>query len=116
MSNAQQKSFWVLVKPYLRKYLPRYSSNLILGILAGILAAASAGFGVPVMVEKVIPIVFGSVPPPAWLLAMKDGVLSFLGLESGADNTQAIILWGAALFIPLILMVRGIPLTTTPIC
>lgn len=108
MSNAQQKSFWVLVKPYLRKYLPRYSSNLILGILAGILAAASAGFGVPVMVEKVIPIVFGSVPPPAWLLAMKDGVQSFLGLESGADNTQAIILWGAALFIPLILMVRGI--------
>ena len=108
MSNEQQKSFLVLVKPYLRKYLPRYSSNLILGILAGILAAASAGFGVPVMVEKVIPIVFGSVPPPAWLLAIKDAVESFLGVEAGTDNTQTVILWGAALFIPLILMVRGI--------
>ena len=106
MSNEEQKSFWVLVKPFLKKYLPRYRFMVVAGIMAGILAGAAAGFGLPVIVQSIVPIVFGTEPAPAWLLSIIDFCFPG-GMGQGAD-TAIRVMWGAALFIPLVMMVRGL--------
>ena len=106
MSNAEQKSFWTLVKPFCKKYLPRYRVTVIAGIFAGVVAAAAAGFGLPVIVQSIVPIVFGTEPAPGWLLAMIDFCVP-AGLAEGVD-VATLVMWGAALFIPIVMMVRGL--------
>lgn len=69
--------------------------------MAGIVAAATAGFGIPFMIQYVFPVVFGEVEAPAWLLPW---------LESHCANKaemDTVLLWGAAAVIPLSMAVRG---------
>ncbi|MBR1998262.1 MAG: ABC transporter ATP-binding protein [Akkermansia sp.] len=101
MSSDEQKSFWTLAKPFLRKYLPRYKWGLIFGIISGVIAAAAAGFGLPVIVQAVVPIVFGAVEAPEWLARVS--VYCF----PNADLEYA-IMWMAALFVPFVMSLRGI--------
>ena len=106
MSNAEQKSFRALVRPFCKKYLPRYRVTVVAGILAGVVAAAAAGFGLPVIVQSIVPIVFGTDPAPGWLLAMIDFCVP-AGLAEGME-VSTLVMWGAALFIPVVMMVRGL--------
>ena len=100
MSKAEQDSFLSLARPLLRKYLPSYRGTLVLGIIFGIIAAAASGCGLPVIVQSVVPVVFGTEEAPAWLVSLAERYFS------GWD-IPTVTMWGAALFIPLLMFVRG---------
>ena len=101
MSTADNEKMWDIFKPVLRQYiLPRW--YLIAGgVVAGVVAAAAAGFGLPFMTQYVFPVVFGTVPPPAWLGNLVEK--SF----APEDMTVA-IMWIAAGLIPLVMAIRGL--------
>lgn len=101
MSKEEQKSFLTLAKPLLRKYAPRYRGTLIMGIFAGMVAAAASGCGLPVIVQSVVPIVFGEEPAPQWIRALAEQYFS------GMDIAM-VTMWGAALLIPVLMCIRGV--------
>lgn len=105
MSNAEQERFWVLAKPFLRKYLPRYRSLIVSGIIAGVIAAAAAGVGLPVIVQSIVPIVFGTEAAPEWFLSL---IRIFAPWVSSGEDAAVITMWAAALFIPVVMMLRGL--------
>lgn len=102
MSNGEQERFWVLARPFLQKYLPQHRACVVVGIFAGVIAAAAAGFGLPVIVQSVVPIVFGVEPAPEWL------VLFIQNVYSGDADVATVIMWTSALFIPVVMMIRGL--------
>ncbi len=85
----------------LRRYATPFSRDFFIALLAGALAAATAGFGIPFMLEYIFPVVFEPELAPAFLI----DVLSFLVAEHSMESA---LLWGAALFIPLVMLVRGV--------
>ncbi|MBR5894537.1 MAG: ABC transporter ATP-binding protein [Akkermansia sp.] len=101
MSDTKEQSFYSLIRPYLKKYLPSHKWPVIGGVVAGVLAAAASGFGLPVIVQKVCPVVFGTVPTPEWLTA-------FLGRWFTPEEIPMATLIGAACVIPVVMMIRGL--------
>ena len=99
-TEVEQMRFWPLVKPFMRKYLPKRRNTLIAGVLAGVVAAAASGCGLPVIAQAVVPVVFDPSMAPEWVKSFSDNC--FPGVEH--DVT---ILWGAALLIPLIMFLKG---------
>ncbi len=74
-----------------------------MGVAVGVVAAAAAGFGLPFMTQYVFPVVFGEKPAPVWL---QDWVLVHFS-DAGEAGQEQLILWGAALLIPLVMFLRG---------
>ena len=72
-------------KPYFR-YLKPHRGLLALAILCGILAGAASGAGLPLMIDRVFPVIFaeGAVPLSTWALTL-------------------VVLW-----IPFVFVVRGV--------
>jgi subfamily B ATP-binding cassette protein MsbA len=101
MSKSDEKKIWQVYKPFLARYMAPQGWVISGGIIAGILAAASAGFGLPFMIQYVFPIVFGQVEPPAWI-----GEL--VAAHFSAEQVGSVVLWGAAGLIPLVMLIRGI--------
>lgn len=97
---AKEQKTWPLIRPVLSKYIGPERGLVIWGILSGVVAAAAAGFGLPVMLQYVFPVVFGETPAPAWL---HDWLAGFVGPE----HMEMALMWGAALLIPLVMFVRG---------
>ena len=101
MSDDKEQSFYSMIRPLLRKYLPPYIW-LVAGVtLAGVLAAAASGFGLPVIVQKVCPVVFGTVPAPEWLTEL-------LGRWYAPEEMPTATLVLAACIIPVVMSVRGL--------
>lgn len=100
-SGKKSKSMWQVYKPFLVRYMVPQWYLIAGGILAGILAAASAGFGLPAMIQYVFPIVFGEEETPAWLM---NAVLRFCE----PHEIGQVVLWVAAAVIPLVMAVRGL--------
>ena len=101
MSKTRKNKMWQVYKPFLVRYMVPRWYLIAGGILAGILAAASAGFGIPFMIQYVFPIVFGEVETPAWLQEL---VLRYCTPQ----EMPTAILWAAASIIPLVMVVRGL--------
>lgn len=101
MSADSKQEMWPLIRPVLQKYLGPERRTVALGVVAGMVAAAAAGFGLPFMVQYVFPVVFGKVPPPAWL---QEHLLWWVP----AGEMESATLWGAAMLIPLVMSVRGL--------
>lgn len=101
MSKKKEQSFYALARPLLQKYLPPYKWLVVWGIVAGVVAAAASGFGLPVIVQKVCPVVFGEVPAPEWLTA-------WLSKYVSAEDMPSFTLWAAALVIPIVMSLRGL--------
>ena len=101
MSKSKQLSIYSTIKPLAQKYLPPYKRFVVGGIFFGVLAAASSGFGLPVIVQKVCPVVFGEIPAPEWLT-------QFLSRFVEPDAMQTATLIGAALIIPIVMTMRGL--------
>lgn len=101
MSETKEPSFYEQVKPLMHKYLPPYKGFVFWGIVFGVLAAAASGFGLPVIVQKVCPVVFGDVPAPEWLT-------QFLGRFVEPADMPLVTLIGAACIIPIVMTVRGL--------
>lgn len=85
----------------LRRYIPPYAGMIVCGIVAGMFAAMAAGFGLPVMIQHVFPVVFEVNPPPAW-------AQEWLAAHVTPEQMPDAVLWGAVLLIPLLMTVRGI--------
>lgn len=100
-SGKKSKSMWQMYKPFLVRYMVPQWYLIAGGILAGILAAASAGFGLPAMIQYVFPIVFGEEETPAWLA---DIVMKYCE----PHEAEYAVLWAAAAVIPLVMAVRGL--------
>lgn len=101
MSDKKQPSFIKLAMPMVKKYLPPYRHFVVWGIFFGVLAAAASGFGLPVIVQKVCPVVFGEVPAPEWLTR-------FLARFVEPEDMGTVTLVGAACIIPIVMSVRGL--------
>ena len=101
MSKGGKNKMWQIYKPFLVRYMVPQWYLIAGGILSGVLAAASAGFGLPFMIQYVFPIVFGEKEAPEWLVNL---VLRC----STPEEMGGILLWGAAAIIPLIMVVRGL--------
>ncbi len=102
MSKPDNEKLWDLYKPILARYIVPQWGLLLGGVLAGIVAAASAGFGLPFMIQYVFPIVFGKDDTPPWL---QEWVSTYF---DGMGDTSVTILWVAAIIIPVIMTVRGV--------
>ncbi len=100
MSTEKEPTFYSLAKPMIGRYLPPYRWAVVGGIVAGIVAAAASGFGLPVIVQKVCPVVFGEAPAPEWLV-------SWITEWVSVDDIHTATLIGAAVIIPIIMMLRG---------
>ena len=101
MSKSDKKSMWQVYKPFLVQYMAPQWCLIAGGILAGVLAAASAGFGLPAMIQYVFPIVFGEEETPAWLV---NAVMRYCE----PHEVEAVVLWVAAAVIPLVMAIRGL--------
>ncbi len=101
MSDEKEQSFYTMIRPLLRKYLPRHKWAVVWGTVAGVLAAAASGFGLPVIVQKVCPVVFETVPAPEWFTAL-------LGRWYTPEEMPMATLVLAACVIPIVMMVRGL--------
>lgn len=91
---------WAVFAPVLSRYVRPVIPIVALAILAGIIGS-SAGFLLPLLLQKAFPIVFGQVPPPEWLEA-------WLRTSFPASDTAELLLWAAALSIPAVMVLRGI--------
>lgn len=102
MSNPDNEKMWSLFKPVLRKYMRPQWYLLAGGVVAGVIAAASAGFGLPFMIQYVFPIVFGRTEAPEWLQQWSDA------RYATKDEAEIALLWMAAALIPVVMTVRGL--------
>lgn len=101
MRKSDKKSMWQVYKPFLVQYMAPQWCLIAGGILAGVLAAASAGFGLPAMIQYVFPIVFGEEETPAWLV---NAVMRYCE----PHEVESVVLWVAAAVIPLVMAIRGL--------
>lgn len=101
MSKENEESVMPLLRPLLGKYVRPQMKLVALGVAAGIVAAAASGFGLPVMLQEVFPVVFGEAPAPAW-------VQGYLAERVAPADMDMTILAAAALLIPAIMIVRGV--------
>lgn len=81
-------------------YIRQQKRTLLWAIFFGGIAAATAGFGIPYMMEHVFPVVFGKDPLP-------EGVEAFLRQYFAPEDLPDVTLWAAAAMLPLVMMVRG---------
>lgn len=84
-----------------RSYMKGQGKILLFALLAGATSAGMAGFGVPLMTEKVFPIVFGQKEMP-------EVVQMWLSKIFNEDQVGEAVLWLAALGFPLIMVLKGI--------
>ena len=88
------------ILPYFR-YLKPVWFKFFLGIAFGIIYSVASGLGLPVMVEKVFPILFGNISEaPTWLISISNTYF-----EGKADGGFLLV---CCLTIPAIMLIRGI--------
>ena len=109
MSAPEEQKVWAVFKPVIKKYMMPLWYLMAGGTLAGIIAAASAGFGLPFMIQYVFPIVFGEVPAPEWLQQWVEACCAGDGANAlDKEKFDNLVLWIAAAIIPLVMSVRGL--------
>lgn len=100
MSDSAEQKTWAVFKPVLQRYILPQAGLLVCSILSGIVAGAAAGFGFPVLSQHVFPVVFGNAAPPEF-------VQQWLDTWAAPEQQPMVILWGAALLIPTLMLMRG---------
>lgn len=101
MKKEKEASSIALLRPMLKRYLRPHLTMLVFAVLAGVVAAAASGFGLPVMLNSVFPIVFGVQPAPEWLQEIMRNHVP-------AGRMEVALLAGAAMMIPLVMILRGV--------
>lgn len=116
-------------------YLREAKGTFLAGVLAGLLFAAFSGFGMPFMIEKVFPVIFGAKPEVENVMGIVEGsvgkeqaeevmnkafpgdmksredtrkVRGWFNEKFGEDNGRTAMLVAATLMIPLITLLKGL--------
>lgn len=84
-----------------RTYLREHKKTILWAVLAGAVSAACAGFGLPVIIDKVFPIVFGTAPLP-------EPIKSWAEARFSPEDLATYTLWGTVALLPLTMLVKGI--------
>lgn len=86
---------------FCRRYLAPEKKTLFAAVFCGAMAATTAGFGVPTMMDKVFPVVFGEKPLPEFLQIRIAEIVP-------AEEIPLATMWAAALVMPLLMLFRGV--------
>lgn len=86
-----QSGLFKRVFPYL-KLLAKYRVSFTLGLLCSVAYGALSGFGLPVLVYKVFPVVFSDPPPELPILVGAIAVFPVIMLLRGLTNYYSIYL------------------------
>ena len=116
-------------------YLKEAKGTFVAGLVAGAVYAAASGFGMPLLLQKVFPVIFGPQPEIEEVIRVvkqsagdeRGDVLLNAAFESdmknretvlharawvaervGVENSRTVLLVGATLLIPLAAFVRGV--------
>lgn len=100
MSVSDKPSVWKKYGQLFRTYAQGEKKCLYTGVMFGVVAAVLAGAGIPLIIQSVFPIVFGSKPLPEPLATWANAHIS-------PENLPSFTMWAAAVFIPLVIMARG---------
>lgn len=84
-----------------REYLLPYKGALAWAVLGGMVAAVAGGFGFPVILQEVFPIIFDGKPLPPWAERV---ILYFVSPE----NLPWLTIWGTAAMLPLVVVIKGV--------
>ena len=98
--QESKAALFSVYRDFCRRYLASEKKVLAVAVLCGALAAATAGFGLPMMMDKVFPIVFGAKPLPECLRVWVEAHVS-------AERIPLVTMWAAALAMPLLMLFRG---------
>lgn len=99
--KESRAALFSVYRDFCRRYLSSEKKTLTVAVFCGALAAATAGFGLPMMMDKVFPIVFGEKPLPELLQA-------WVGSHVPAEKIPLVTMWTAALAMPLLMLFRGV--------
>lgn len=102
-SSTEKRSLWAVYKPLIRRYFRPHRCILFWAVLAGVVAGLTGGFGLPVILQRVVPIVFGTRPAPDLLTQALDACPLLRDMDR-----PMLLMWMAALFMPLLMLVRGL--------
>lgn len=84
-----------------REYLIPYKGALAWAVLGGMVAAVAGGFGFPVILQEMFPIIFDGKPLPPWAERV---ILCFVSPE----NLPWLTIWGTAAMLPLVVVIKGV--------
>ncbi len=84
-----------------REYLLPYKGALAWAVLGGMVAAVAGGFGFPVILQEMFPIIFDGKPLPPWAERV---ILCFVSPE----NLPWLTIWGTAAMLPLVVVIKGV--------
>lgn len=84
-----------------REYLLPYKGALAWAVLGGMVAAVAGGFGFPVILQEMFPIIFDGKPLPLWAERV---ILCFVSPE----NLPGLTIWGTAAMLPLVVVIKGV--------
>ncbi|MEG1258630.1 MAG: ABC transporter ATP-binding protein [Akkermansia sp.] len=92
--------WWSQLAYFWNGYLKYYKLTLSIAVIAGIITALTGGFGYPTMVKEVFPIIFGKKE-------LYPIVQNYLVDWFGIDHLKIATLWCAALFLPVVVLIKG---------
>lgn len=84
-----------------REYLLPYKGTLVWAVIGGMVAAVSSGFGIPVILQEMFPVIFDGKPLPPWAERV---LLWYVSPE----NLPWVTVWATAAMLPMVVVVRGL--------
>ncbi len=101
MTCNAEDSVWNKYGYLLRAYMAGEKGTVAAGIFFGAIAGVLAGFGLPLILESVLPVVFSGDPLPKPIQAWVDA-------HASPGASHEFTMWAAAILLPLIMMARGV--------
>ncbi len=99
--NGGSAKFFATYRILWQRFLSPYRGWVFVAVICGAFAAGTAGFGLPMMIDRVFPVVFGEAPLP-------DFFKNFIEARVPAEKIPAVTLWVAAGAMPLLVLFRGL--------
>ncbi len=84
-----------------REYLLPYKGTLVWAVIGGMVAAVSSGFGIPVILQEMFPVIFDGKPLPPWAERVLLWYVS-------PKNLPWVTVWATAAMLPMVVVVRGL--------
>ena len=100
-STEGQESSILRARALWREYLLPYRGTLAWAVVGGVVAAVASGFGIPVILQEMFPVIFDGKPLPPWAERV---LLWYVSPE----NLPLVTVWATAAMLPLVVVVRGL--------